>query len=81
MPIDYRNIPLRKPMARWSLLFGGMMTLLFTIMWIIWDRDPPAALVSLVITFIAAPPAVYGIGSSIEAIHKPPQGGNDHEAG
>jgi hypothetical protein len=57
-------------MARWSLLFGGAMTLLFTFVWLIWNREPPAAIVSLVGTFIVGPPAVYGISSSIEAGNK-----------
>lgn len=77
---DYRNRPLRKPMARWSLLFGGVLTLLFTFIWVFWDREPPGTLVSLVGTFIAAPPAVYALSSSWEATHQNGQENGSEDA-
>lgn len=72
MPIDYRNMPLRKPIALWSFVLGGIMTLLLTAVWIGWNREPPYELVTITLALIAGPPSVY-MGSSVYQSVRTPQ--------
>lgn len=72
MPIDYRNMPLRKPIALWSFVLGGILTLFLTVVWIGWNREPPSELVTIILALIAGPPSVY-MGSSVYQSVRTPQ--------
>ncbi len=72
MPIDYRNMPLRKPIALWSIVLAGVLTLMLVMIWIIWNREPPSGFVSIIIAFISVPPAAY-MGTSVYQSVRTPQ--------
>lgn len=72
MPIDYRNMPLRKPIALWSIVLAGGLTLLLVFVWIIWNREPPSGFVSIIIALISVPPAAY-MGTSVYQSVRIPQ--------
>ncbi len=62
--MNYRTMPLRKPIALYSILFAGALTALLFLDWFITRKEPPGALVSIIITFISVPPATY-MGTSV----------------
>lgn len=72
MPIDYRNMPLRKPIALWSIVLAGVLTVILMGVWIVWYREPPSGFVSIIIALISVPPAAY-MGTSVYQSVRTPQ--------
>ena len=62
--MDYRSMPLRKPIALWSLVLAGSLTILLTLVWIVTNRVPPGEITSIVIALITVPPTAY-MGTSV----------------
>lgn len=72
MGVDYRNMPLRKPIALWSIVLAGSLTLVLMVVWMGWDREPPSGFVNIIIALISVPPVAY-MGSSVYQSVRTPQ--------